>query len=80
MDTIETYADEAGDHRWRRTGQNGEIMGVGGDGYTRERDAYRAAVRSLEGEICIARPDGRKVYFTLVPVMKREPGPSQDAL
>lgn len=75
MDTIETYPDEAGEFRWNRTGANGEIMGVGGDGYTRETDAYRAAIRSLEGEICILRPDGRKVYLHLKPVIKPGPGP-----
>lgn len=79
MDTIETYPDEAGDFRWRRIGGNNEIMGVGGDGYTRERDAYRAAIRSLEGEVCIARPDGRKVYFSLRPIQKSG-SPAQDVL
>lgn len=78
MDTIETYVDEAGDHRWRRTGANGEIMGVGGDGYTRERDAFRAATRSLGGEICISRPDGRKFYYELRAILKSPSGIVQD--
>jgi len=78
MDIIKTYPDEAGEFRWNRAGANNEIMVIGGDGYTRESDAYRAAIRSLEGKVCVIRPDGRKVYFNLVPVQVSNPAGFED--
>lgn len=41
------YDDEAGEHRWRVEGENGEPV-CHGEGHTREGDAIRAFVRAVD--------------------------------
>lgn len=38
---VEFYVDDAGEHRWRVRGGNGEIV-IPPEGHTSERDARRA--------------------------------------
>ena len=42
MKTV-VYQDKAGEWRWKRVAGNGEVVADSGEGYSRERDAYRAA-------------------------------------
>lgn len=39
------FKDKAGQWRWRLVARNGKIIADSGEGYTRERDAMRAAQR-----------------------------------
>lgn len=39
---FETYADSAGEHRWRLVDGNNRIVATSGEGYTRAEDATRA--------------------------------------
>lgn len=39
------YRDKRGEYRWRLVHKNGCIMADSGEGYTRKRDARRAAWR-----------------------------------
>ncbi|MFN8760264.1 MAG: YegP family protein [Tagaea sp.] len=42
---IQVYRDEAGQYRWRLRAPNGRVTARGAEGYSRERDAERAARR-----------------------------------
>jgi len=46
---FEIYRDGAGEWRWRLVHRNGNVLGDGGEGYTRRRDARRAVDRIREG-------------------------------
>ncbi len=41
--TIKVYKDKAGEWRWRLVAANGKKVATSGEGYTRKRDAIRAA-------------------------------------
>ena len=43
--TIEIFQDAAGEFRWRLRAPNGRIVADGSEGYSRRRDAARAARR-----------------------------------
>jgi uncharacterized protein YegP (UPF0339 family) len=42
-DTVTVYQDEAGEWRWRRQADNGEIVATSGEGYTDKTHAGRMA-------------------------------------
>ena len=44
-DTWEFYTDKAGEHRWRRTAVNGNIVGAATEGYKAKGDAVKNARR-----------------------------------
>lgn len=44
------FQDSAGQWRWHLKAGNNRIMGDGGEGYSRERDA-RAAIQKIVGRI-----------------------------
>ncbi|WP_053948328.1 YegP family protein [Halolamina sediminis] len=46
---FEIYRDVAGEWRWRLVHRNGNVLGDGGEGYTRRRDARRAVDRVRGG-------------------------------
>lgn len=45
--SVEFYEDDAGEHRWRLKGGNGEIVATG-EGHLDERDAKRAFVTVID--------------------------------
>lgn len=44
-DTWEFYKDKAGEHRWRRTASNGNIVGAATEGYSSKSDCEANAER-----------------------------------
>ncbi len=44
-DKWEFYEDKAGEHRWRRTASNGQIVGAASEGYKNKSDAKANAER-----------------------------------
>lgn len=62
-DIIRTYEGKDGQWYWTRKAGNEEPIGDGSEGYVTEENAYRAAKRSLHGDVIIARPDGRHERF-----------------
>ena len=53
-DNWEFYTDKGGEHRWRRTSSNGNIVGAATEGYKAKSDAVKNAQRhGYEGN-----PDG----------------------
>jgi uncharacterized protein YegP (UPF0339 family) len=47
--SLEFYTDAAGEHRWRLTADNGEIVGASSEGFTTPGEARRNAFRVLDG-------------------------------
>ena len=43
MPTVDVYADNAGEWRWRLTADNGQIIAVSGEGYVKRSHAERMA-------------------------------------
>jgi uncharacterized protein YegP (UPF0339 family) len=48
-DHVETYKDEAGEHRWHRVAANGNIVADSGEGYVNKADMLRMAERINPG-------------------------------
>lgn len=46
---FEIYRDKAGEWRWRMVCRNGRVVADSGEGYTRRRDARRAAEMVIGG-------------------------------
>jgi uncharacterized protein YegP (UPF0339 family) len=38
MDVVHTYRDIAGEYRWRRVSENGQVVADSGEGYVHESD------------------------------------------
>ena len=53
MDEIVVYRDEAGEWRWRKVADNGEIVADSAEAYTRKADALRAAEREAQGSVAV---------------------------
>lgn len=49
MDTVHFFTDEAGEWRWHRKSENGEIVAESGEGYT-DIDNARTMVLSMFGD------------------------------
>jgi uncharacterized protein YegP (UPF0339 family) len=47
-DKVEVFEDHAGEWRWRRKSENGQIVATSGEGYERYDSAYTAAERENE--------------------------------
>ncbi len=57
--TYETYTDTAGEHRWRLTHENGEIVGASSEGFSSEAEANKNAWRVVSGlTVCLGVTDG----------------------
>lgn len=48
MDKVQLYRDEAGEWRWRRQSENGQIVATSGEGYANHSDALNIA-RDVNG-------------------------------
>lgn len=48
--TLEFYKDKKGEHRWRRTASNGEIVGASSEGYSSKKAAEDNANRDTAGD------------------------------
>lgn len=44
-DKVEVFKDSAGEWRWRRVAQNGNIISTGGEGYVNKADCVAIAAR-----------------------------------
>ena len=44
-DKWEFYTDKKGEHRWRRTASNGNIVGAASEGYKSKKDCEANAAR-----------------------------------
>jgi uncharacterized protein YegP (UPF0339 family) len=44
MDTVHFFTDDAGEWRWRRVSENGQIVAVSGEGYTDIDNARNIAI------------------------------------
>ena len=51
MDTVQIYADDSGEYRWRRRSENGRIVADSGESYTRAADCLEAAEAVFEGQM-----------------------------
>lgn len=45
---IEVYKDNAGEFRWRKKADNGEVVADSGEGYVNEEDCYERARAELD--------------------------------
>lgn len=47
MPRIQPYKDDAGEYRWRRIAENGNIIAVSGEGYKNKQDALEMAEKQF---------------------------------
>jgi uncharacterized protein YegP (UPF0339 family) len=54
MDRVTVYEDEAGEYRWRRQSENGEVVSASGEGCRDKRHAERMAKEvNVDAEVVV---------------------------